>query len=339
MSAISAVFKLLAKSFSSEVDYRDGIVEGLMYDLLEWNNHLQKEFPVQMGSGIKRVDIMLLSNSGEKPLLPIEVKTSKNPQDGVSQLYSYMRLLGLEIGLVFNDKIYAFYFDKNRYYDQQSLSYEDAAWTVSFNDCAENINLFSEMFGKKTFDIEKLKTFLLGKIQERDIQRQKEEQVKEILSEINPELIEDLLMSNFEADEDIIREALSKVEITVSRKNKVCSLHDTDNEIVNQEREYFVDGVSSTNKNEFVRTVVGKYLKAHPSMTYVELKNALSSMAPKIINDIETIKRFVDDGHKPQWSRKEFKSADNVVFCVYNQWEPINFKKVINFAKMQDYIK
>lgn len=330
---------MLARQFSIEADYRDGIVESLMYDLLEWNNHIQKEFPVQMGSTLKRVDIMLLSDSEESPLLPIEVKLCTNQQDGVSQLHSYMRILGLEIGLVFKDKIYVFYFDKNRHYNQQSLSLEDAAWTVPFNDCDENLNLFIEMFGKKTFDIEKLKKFLFGKMQESDSKKQKEKQVNEIISEINPELIEDLLISYFDADEDIIREALSKLEFTVHRKNNVCSCYDPGNEIAHQRREYFVGGVSSTNKNNFTRAVVGKYLKEHPSMTYEGLRTALTPMRNDIIRDLEFIGDYLKTHEKDIWSRNEFKSADNVVFRVYNQWEPIRFKKVIKFAKNQGYIK
>lgn len=340
MNANTAVFNLLGRGSKNEAEYRDDIVKYLMLGVLGWNNHLQKEYPIPMGCSTKKVDIMLLSDDGETPLLPIEMKQPSAQDDGVGQLYSYMLFVKLEIGLVIKDKIYVFYFHRDKSYIPRNLSFKDAAWVVSFNDSIENLNLFCEMFAKEKFNMEKMKMFLQTKLQDVDNQRQKEMQIKQIQSEINKELIEDLLIASFDIDDDIVREALADLEITISRKNNFSL--DTDKEMATaiQEREYFVDNVSSANKTKFVRAIVKKYMEVHPSMTYDKLRNALAPMATEevIIKNVEEIQRWVEEGHQSVWRGDEFVSSDNIRFRVYNQWKPNNFHKVINFAKKQGFL-
>lgn len=339
MNVIYSVFNLLGKSFDNEAEYRDCIVKHLLYNVLGWNNHLQKEYPIQIGHKKMKVDIMLFSDDGDTPLLPIEMKRPQTSDDGVEQLFSYMLRVQSEIGLVIKDKIYVFYFGKDKNYSRQHLSLRDAAWVVSFNDSTENLDLFCKMFAKENFDMEKVKEFLHTKLQDIHKQRKKVEQIKQVQSEINKVLVEDLLIGCFDFDDDIVREALADFEITVSRKNNFALETDDEVTTANQEREYFIDNVSSSNKNKFVRTVVRKYIKDHPSATYDELKKALAPMATDIINSIENIQRWVADNHQQVWRGEEFVSSDNVRFRVYNQWKANNFHKVITFAKEQGYIK
>ena len=103
-------------------------------------------------------------------------------------------------------------------------------------------------------------------------------------------------------------------------------------------QEYFVDGVSSNSKKEFVEAVIGRFIGRNKNLTYAELSSKLSKMGNRIINDLDSIKEWRESGHVSVWSGKVFDSADGLKFKVYNQWKKPNFRKVIEFARLNDLL-
>jgi len=87
----------------NEVDVRRYLVEPLLTALL-WNpadpNFVRHEFPVTMGSEIKRIDYALMS--GNTPICIIETKAGEVDEGAARQVLSYARILGVPWALVTN---------------------------------------------------------------------------------------------------------------------------------------------------------------------------------------------------------------------------------------------
>lgn len=104
-----------------------------------------------------------------------------------------------------------------------------------------------------------------------------------------------------------------------------------------------VDGISAEHKRKFARAVVKRYMKENPNLKFSELKENLSvKLGALIINDVESINKWKDDGHVAVWRGEILTSSDGVQFKVYDQWKMTNlcknFQKVIDFAKQQGYL-
>lgn len=104
------------------------------------------------------------------------------------------------------------------------------------------------------------------------------------------------------------------------------------------------NGVSSQRKSAFAREIVKKYVRDHSNLSFLELQANLSpELGSPIINDIESIKKWIEDGHQSVWKGEILTSGDGVQFKVYDQWKDNdrchNFQKVLAFAKKMGYIK
>lgn len=157
---------------------------------------------------------------------------------------------------------------------------------------------------------------------------------------------------NLQQEINSIKEMLdSKVIINIIRSDQsrnfinsglLIFIHNWKSVILEEPKIYeevILDGVSSKDKKKFVSALVNRYIKDHPDLTFEELKKNLSPLhnERKIINDLYSIKKWKEDGHKEVWSGETFVSKDGIRFKVYNQWKE-NFKKVIDFAKTNNYI-
>lgn len=113
------------------------------------------QYPVRAGTRTIRPDIVIIDFSKNKELFLVELK-----QYGLSfndhyreQLFSYMLLKSIKIGLLICDKIYLYY----NIFDQHNC---EGQLQIQFDYDNATGGKFVELFNKKNFDEEKIKQFI-----------------------------------------------------------------------------------------------------------------------------------------------------------------------------------
>lgn len=140
----------------------------------------------------------------------------------------------------------------------------------------------------------------------------------------------DLNVDVYSGTERECKEDIDEVKLKISR--------------IYKENEIIFNGVSSLRKTAFARAIIKKYVRDHQNLSFLELKAKLSpELGNPIINDIESIRKWIEDGHQSVWKGEILTSGDGVQFKVYDQWKDNdrchNFQKVLAFAKKGGYIK
>ncbi len=205
---IVALHKQYLNSPESKVQnvWESVFVEILGYSRLE--GEVERHRNIQLGSTERVIPDIIVKNQ-EKDLFVVELKQHNIPFQTTmeAQLFSYLKQLRNDIGILVCDKLYVYSFDYAKRDDAQ------LKWQISFTENNPDGIEFVEKFGKGSFNARKIKTLVLDK-------NRFNINVEKIIEKINPITISKLLKENLQNSfSDVeIEEALKQLSITVMRK-------------------------------------------------------------------------------------------------------------------------
>ena len=200
----SMICKLANKHYNAKEESVQLLFEQIFSELLGYSRLLREidsHRSIRIGSTERVIPDIIIKNS-ERDLFIVELKQlnlnfDKRYED---QLFSYMRLLELKVGILICDAIYIYVFDNGNTLRSKIEFFEDNDKGVDF------INLFS----KGAFSVDKVKEFVLKDDEfEEHVQK-----IKEELETIDlRELVKLYFISNFEEAE--IDEAFNGKEFII----------------------------------------------------------------------------------------------------------------------------
>ena len=213
---------LLSENISpdiSENNFEQNVIQSLrVLDWKEYSGDVEIRPSFQIGA-VNRItpDFVIKSTDGKK-LFVIEIKQPNIPLNITfqQQLFSYMRQLKLEYGILIGQGIQIFY-------DGSLSKQEDPVLLETIKFTRENDKglKFVELFTKDTFNKETLKSFTLKSLQKIN-QREESKKLKEkILTTEYHSRISELIKEDFlnEYDGELIESVLKDLKIEVKENN------------------------------------------------------------------------------------------------------------------------
>ena len=163
-------------------------------------------------SGQPRPDIIIKDIINNRNLFVIELKQHNLPYDTKykEQLFSYMLLLELKVGILICDKIHIFY--REKYGVEYSL-------VIPFTNNNSNGIRFIELFSKGNFNQEDIKNFIVS------IEKTKEN-INQIKADLQQLDINELLIEHYSQKYSLeeVNEALKNLHISIGFENEVQSV-------------------------------------------------------------------------------------------------------------------
>ena len=209
------------KSNISENEFEQNVIRAL--EALNWrefSGDINIRPSIQVGASGSIVPDFVIRNPKDKNLFVIEIKQPTIPlsTNFQQQLFSYMRLLKLDYGLLIGQVIQLFY--------DGDLSNRDTPVildTFEFKRDNPKGKRFVELFLKDNFSFESLKAFTINSLKRINRKAEEKELHKKVLStEYQTEVVElikqDLLK---EYDSEIIDNVLEDISLIIALKNNI----------------------------------------------------------------------------------------------------------------------
>ena len=180
-----------------------------LFGYSRFSGEIDSQRNITIGSSERTIpDIIIKDNISNKDLFVIELKQHNLSfnQAYKKQLFSYMRLLRLNIGILICNKIYLFILD----YDDNETSME-----ITFTKDNPNGSKFIELFSKGDFNQEKIKAFLI----ETEKTKSNINRIKKDIQQLD---IKDLLIEHYSDKYTIeeIRAATEHLRISIEFDNE-----------------------------------------------------------------------------------------------------------------------
>ena len=337
----------------SENDFEQNVIRAL--EALNWKEYLgdiQIRPNHKFGSaGSLRPDFVISSSEKGKDLFVIEIKQPSLPlnTDFQEQLFSYMRQLKLEYGLLIGQAIQLFY-DGNLSDSINPVLVE----TIEFEKDNPKGQKFVELFSKDNFSFDSLQEFALDYLKRINRKSEQRKLHKRILStEYQSELIElikqDLLTQH---DAELIDNVLQEISISITSSKNIEIKTPTYQPSVIQNaqrtttREYDYTKYSFNGlllgKGRFVLEVVKEYLKRNP-LTFGELKHVFPDEmqgSTGVINKFDFVEtKYGNKSDKRHYLKDNeiLISSDNIKFVVSTEWGVGNINRVLDFANNEGF--
>lgn len=168
-----------------------------------FSNEIDSQRNITIGSYERTIpDIVIRDSANNKDLFVVELKQHNLPFDTKykGQLFSYMRLLRLNVGILVCNKIYLYVLDNT----DNEISME-IPFVINSVDGTE----FVELFRKGNFEAIKVKDFISS-------HKEKQKRIFQIQQEIKSLTLNDLLIEHFSKNYDVceINEAISAIKLS-----------------------------------------------------------------------------------------------------------------------------
>ena len=210
---------LIVKEFnahkSAKEDEIQRLWENIFAEIFEYsrlNGEIESHRTMRIGANERVIpDIIVKDRKFGKDLFIVELKQPlfRGEQKYKEQLFSYMKLFRINVGVLICNEIWLFMFDKND---------TEISMSIEFSSDCKNGCEFVEMFGKGSFDESKVNQFIKNDIEQR-LQIKKEfERIKEILADIRdhlPDIVKSYYSSKYANDE--IEQALKGLSFNVTQ--------------------------------------------------------------------------------------------------------------------------
>tara|TARA_R110002073_G_scaffold303274_1_gene471575 strand:+ start:113 stop:1111 length:999 start_codon:yes stop_codon:yes gene_type:complete len=246
----------------SESDFEQNVIHALrVLDWKEYSRDIEIRPSFQIGAANKITPDFVIKSSDNRKLFVIEIKQPSIPLNSrfQQQLFSYMRQLKLEYGILIGQGIQIFY-------DGDLAKQEDPILleTIKFTKDNEKGLKFVELFTKETFDQESLKSFTLNGLKKINRREEHKYLTKKILSESFQEKITGLIKQNFlnEYDGELIESVLKELEIEIKQKNtEITQTEFTKSQFrepkdINYSNEILSIGLNPPSESEFKRRLL-----------------------------------------------------------------------------------
>lgn len=332
----------------SESDFEQNVIQALR--VLEWKEFLgdlQIRPSFQIGASNRIMPDFVINSAEKKNLFVIEIKQPSIPINinFQQQLFSYMRQLRLQYGVLIGQVIQIFY-------DGDLTDHDDPVLleTIEFKkDCAKGLK-FVELFSKQTFSYETLKTFTLNSLKKINRKAdQKKLQQKVLSTEYQSELLK-LIKQDFlnNYDAELIDNVLKEISINIQPKNQTATekpkfqthvLTQAENKSARDKTKYIINGASARlPKNRFVLEFVKAYLQKYPT-DFSSLQQIFKDEyqgSTGVINKLELVEtKYANKTDKRHFIGEDeiLTSADNIKFVVSTQWGKDNIGNIVELAR------
>lgn len=203
----------------SESDFEQNVVQALrVLDWKEYSGDIEIRPSFQVGAANKITPDFVIKNSDNRKLFVIEIKQPNIPLNSrfQQQLFSYMRQLKLEYGILIGQGIQIFY-------DGDLAKQEDPILleTIKFTKDNEKGLKFVEIFAKENFNQESLRNFTLNGLKKLNRREEHKELTKKLLDENYQAKISELIKQDFldEYDGELIESVLKNLTVEIRAKN------------------------------------------------------------------------------------------------------------------------
>ena len=203
----------------SESDFEQNVVQALrVLDWKEYSGDIEIRPSFQVGASNRITPDFVIKDSDNRKLFVIEIKQPNIPLNSrfQQQLFSYMRQLKLEYGILIGQGIQIFY-------DGDLAKQEDPILleTIKFTKDNDKGLKFVEIFAKENFNQESLRNFTLNGLKKLNRREEHKELTKKLLDENYQEKISELIKQDFldEYDGELIESVLENLRIEIRAKN------------------------------------------------------------------------------------------------------------------------
>ena len=286
---------------------------------------------IQIGSTVRTIPDIIIHNKEQGDLFVVELKRH-TLTTGTEQLFSYLKLLKVDLGVLICNKIYLYDYDITK--DDDKQAFVEIAFT---KDNPDGIK-FVELFSKGSFNRQNVKDFIQKRKKEKD-------NIHTIQQKVTAEFVRQILQEQLAVtySQTEIEQALKEIVITVGKKVAVPVIPPAGGKAApdikpagaKDNTQYSVDGNITGGKCPTAYAVVSKYISMYPTISYSELYNIFPDEAGK--PGFGKCIRLPQDVTEAQWNGNRFNkhplhlaSGEQVV--VSTQWTPDNFNSFIQYA-------
>ena len=350
----------------SESSFEPVVIQ--MLRVLGWKNYqgdLQIRPSIPIGASNRLIPDFIINSSEQKNLFVIEIKQPNIPiiVSFQKQLFSYMRQLKLQYGVLIGDVIQLFY-------DGDLIDQDDPVLleTIDYRKDTLKGEVFVGLFSKDNFSFDALEEFTKSRVKK---MRQRTD--KKILQKKNVSiayqtevlaLIKQGLLVEYDAElidkvlDDISIDIYSKKTIDLEKgKSKNVLASDIRKNITNNNDDISLENKSTKDttkyiinkngaklpKNRFVLEFVKLYISEHPA-DFNELKKVFKDELQGsigVINRLDDVEiKYANKSDKRHFVENEevLRSRDGVAFVVSTQWGKDNVGNIVDLARSKGFL-
>ncbi|PZX50138.1 type I restriction enzyme HsdR N-terminal domain-containing protein [Algoriphagus chordae] len=336
----------------SESEFEQNVIQALrVLNWKEFTGDIQIRPSFQFGATNRIMPDIVINSSNKKNLFVIEIKQPNIPLTTrfQQQLFSYMRQLRLQYGILIGEAIQLFY-------DGDLAQHDDPVLleTIQIDKGDSKGQKFVELFSKDDFTFDKLNTFTENSLKR--INRKADQKVLtfKILSQDYQSKVLDLIKQDFlkEYDAELIDSVLNDISINISAnqsfqvsKPKPPSNNGQKPENTNSRdtTKYILNGNGEPlAKNRFVFEFVRQYFRNKPS-NFSSLKNTFKKEfqgSTGVINEFEYVQtKYANKSNKRHFTAENqiLESTDGVKFVVSTEWGKHNIAEIIDLARREGF--
>jgi hypothetical protein len=248
-----------------------------IFEKLGWsryNNEIEEKRKIDIGSA-KSLKPDIIIKTKERDLFAVELKkpTVKYTGRNDSQIFSYMRQLKLNVGLLINDRIHVFYEDENCRVPVEIMN-------IEFNENAQDGLKFLALFSRQTYNHEILLNYCKSQLKSLDA-------VDYLTSDEFKNRILDFIKEDASEKftKDVIEIALKSIEITITNTIDLTESEKSGNQFVVETESKIRESDYIENEIEKVKRRIPRWLN-NPNQTnsrilikamdYLSIKDSMS---------------------------------------------------------------
>lgn len=336
----------------SESEFEKNVIQALrVLDWKEFLGDIQIRPSFQIGASNRLMPDFIINSAEKRNLFVIEIKQPSIPLNTnfQQQLFSYMRQLRLQYGVLIGQVIQIFYDGDLTDHDEPVL-----LETIEFEKDSLKGQKFVELFSKENFSYESLKSFTLNSLNK--IKRkadQKKLHQKIVSSDYELEILQ-LIKQDFlkKYDAELIDNVLQEISINITSKNlteiekpkfQTNVWEKLETTSTRDKTKYIINGTGKQlPKNRFVLELVKTYLKERPT-DFETLKNVFRDEyqgSTGVINKLDFVKnKYANKSNKRHFTGNDeiLLSKDNIQFVVSTEWGKDNVNKIVNLGRNEGF--
>jgi hypothetical protein len=342
------------KNDISESDFEQNVLQALrILDWKEFKGDIQIRPSFQIGAANRIMPDFVINSEEKKNLFVIEIKQPSIPINTSfqQQLFSYMRQLRLQYGILIGEVIQVFY-------DGDLTDHDDPVLieTIEFESNSKKGEKFVELFSKQKFDYETLKSFTIYSLKRINRKADQKKLLNKILSPEYREEVIELIKQDFlnKYDAEIIENVLKEININISSnrpsefKNSSFKsfIEKSKPSTTSTERDrtrYILNGNNiALPKNRFVHQFVKKYLELKPT-NFNSLKSVFKDEyqgSTGVINKLDFVEtKYANKSNKRHFTGSDeiLESSDGIKFVVSTEWGKGNIENIVDLAKREGF--
>lgn len=342
---------LLSENIRSDISesyFEKNVIQALR--VLDWKEYLgdiQIRPSFQIGASNRITPDFVINSSEKRNLFVIEIKQPSLPLNTnfQQQLFSYMRQLRLEYGILIGQVIQVFY-------DGDLANHDDPVLleTIEFKKDNHKGAKFVELFSKESFNLESLKIFTTTSLKRINRRTDKKILTQKILSSDYEKEVIKLIKQDFlnQYDSELIDSVLNEILINISSQNQGIIEHPSvqtktfeksEAKSSRDKTKYIINGTGQKlAKNRFVLELVRAYLRNKPT-DFMSLKNIFRDDlqgSTGVINRLDYVEtKYANKSNKRHFTGEDeiLKSSDQVSLVVSTEWGKGNIDNIVNLGR------